>query len=752
MYRTLLVLFIVSSGLAFNAADAAHNTDIEEIKVWGQQQPLGNTNYASPSSILMPEDMVSINAATTEDLVKYEPALVIRRRFIGDPNGTMGIRGSNMFQTTRSMVFADGVPLHYFLQTRWNGSPRWSLVSADEIAQVEVIYGPFSAEYGGNAMGGVVNIETAIPTQRKIHAEGSFFNQSLDAFGFDEELQGYKGFVSYGDTFGNISVYGSYNHLDNDSQPQTFSFSDFTQPGGGEQPVTGAIESTDEFGNEALYFGNDGSVKSTMDNLKFKIGYDWNDGWSALLNIAYEKRELSTDSPDNYLETDSDERIWDGRVMQNGRAFSIDRSDFAVSEQDRQSLLLGGRLEGALTDDWWLQLDLSVFTILDDVTHESLANPRDPAFTPAGEITDFDDTGWQTAEIKLQNNQLLGSESLNLVTGYRFERYSLEINNYDSTDFANGVKTALTNTSGGETRLHAAYGQLGWQITATWDMALGGRFEYWRSKDGFFGETQITQLPSRSETRFSPKFSVGFVPDESWDIRYSLAKAYRFPIVEELFQNSRNTQGTSLADARLEPEDGLHQNLKLERSLGSGYARVNLFHEIIEDVIFSQTAIVDNRSINTFIPISEVTTRGIEFIYNQPDIFNSDVDIRFNTTYTDAEITRNRPNPAIEGNIMPRMPKWRTNLLVTWHINEKWDIGGGLRHASNSFDNLDNSDTAENVYGAQDSYTFVNLKSSYRVNRNLKLSLGLDNVFDETAYVFHPWPERTLFVEAVVDY
>ena len=44
-----------------------------------------------------------------------------------------------MFQTSRSMVFADGVPLHYLLQSRWNGAPRWTMVSASEIAQVETL-------------------------------------------------------------------------------------------------------------------------------------------------------------------------------------------------------------------------------------------------------------------------------------------------------------------------------------------------------------------------------------------------------------------------------------------------------------------------------------------------------------------------------------------------------------------------------------------------------------------------------------
>lgn len=82
---------------------------IEEVVVWGQESVRAG-GLSHPGSLLNQEDLISINVATTEDVVKYEPSLVIRRRFIGDSNGTMGMRGSNMFQTSRSMVFADGVP------------------------------------------------------------------------------------------------------------------------------------------------------------------------------------------------------------------------------------------------------------------------------------------------------------------------------------------------------------------------------------------------------------------------------------------------------------------------------------------------------------------------------------------------------------------------------------------------------------------------------------------------------------------
>ncbi len=744
----LLGIGVATLSLAANAVQLTHQ-NMEEIEVWGAGAPVRETDYSSPSSVLTQNDLLSINAATTEDLVKYEPSLVIRRRFIGDSNGTLGIRGSNMFQTSRSMVFADGVPLHYLLQTRWSGAPRWSLVSADEIAEIKVIYGPYSAEYSGNAMGGAIEIETAIPTERNFHLEGSIFNQNYDELGFDEDLAGFKGFASYSDKIGNLGFYASYNRLENESQPQNFRFDRSTgTPSGSEQLITGALRDNDEYGNSVPYFGDTGIVDTTTDHVKFKLGYNL-DNWSGLLNVAYEKRESLTDSPNNYLSDTAGEPIWNGDVVEDGVAFNVSSRNFNVSEQDRQSLLVGGRIQGSLSDDWWLELNLSYFEILEDETRSSLVNPLDPAFTPSGQVTDYEDTGWETMGIRLQNDQFLGKDALSLLAGIRHEHYSLEINSYSSADYSSGAKTRLSSTSGGETTIQALFTQLSWQFNEAWDLALGLRYESWDSEDGFFGDVQHID---RSENRSSPKFSIGYAPNDQWKLRYSVAKAYRFPIVEELFQNERRTNGTSLANANLEPEDGIHQNLSLERSLEKGYLRFNLFHESIDDVIFAQTAVVDNRSINTFIPIDRVTTKGAELVFNQYNLLDRNIDVRFNLTYADSKIRKNLANTSLEGNRFPRMPEWRANLLVTYHLTTQWNIGGGVRYASNSYGDLDNKDRASNVFGAQDGYTFVNLKTNYQINDHYRISLGVDNVTNEIAYVHHPWPGRTLFIEGAAHF
>src|SRR5690606_7364987 len=111
------------------------------------------------------------------------------------------------------------------------------------------------------------------------------------------------------------------------------------------------------------------------------------------------------------------------------------------------------------------------------------------------------------------------------------------------------------------------------------------------------------------------------------------------------------------------------------------------------------------------------------------------LNLRFNLSYTQAEILRNRLDPALEGKRYPRMPAWRANLLLNYRLSESLDLGGGLRYASKSFGRLDNSDTARGVYGAQDDYLFVNLKADWRPRPSLRLGLGVENLFNRLAFV-----------------
>ena len=761
------IMFAFTSFVSLPQA-LAEDTDLaslEEVHIWGTNMDRNEAGYTNPTSVLTTEDMTAINAATTEDLVKYEPGLVIRRRFIGDSNGTLGLRGSNMFQTSRSMVFADGVPLHYLLQSRWNGAPRWTMASASEIAQIEVIYGPFSAEYSGNAMGGVVLIETAIPQEQEFHADVSLFSQDFDAYGFDDSVSGYKGFLSYGNKQGGFSYYLSYNRLDNEGQPQTFYYggnSSNTNP----SSVTGLVRNVDPIPNadgsarERWYFGDTGIVDTLTDNYKIKLGYE-SGNWSSLLNVAYEDR-YSSSTPTSYLRDTNGNTVWAGDVSENDIVVNVPVSRLNISELQRDSLSIGLRLRGELSERTTLEANINQFDILKDDSASSASNPAYVGHTLDGQVNEYDNSGWRTAELKLRVNDF-AIEGMNLTSGVRYEAYELNFNVYDSDNYRSANKTRLDSSSGGKTNIAALFTQMNWKISEAWDLSLGARYEKFNSKKGYFSDDDVTtpQLdlvatPNTSDSHISPKFSLGYRPREALTLRYSLAKAYRFPIVEELFSQYQAYNAISEANPELKPEDGLHHNIMLDYSLDSGYLRLNFFAESIKNVIESQSETITSGpntgvSVRTFVPIDQVDTQGIEFIANQYNMFFNNFDVRFNLTWTNSDIVKNNPDASIEGNVYPRMPKWRANLLSTYHVNDRWDISANLQYASDSFGRNDNTDTQDNVYGAQDGYSRIGLKSSYKFNPHFKVGIGIDNLTNEIAYVAHPWPGRTVYLNFAYD-
>jgi len=180
--------------------------------------------------------------------------------------------------------------------------------------------------------------------------------------------------------------------------------------------------------------------------------------------------------------------------------------------------------------------------------------------------------------------------------------------------------------------------------------------------------------------------------------------------------------------------------------------RVNLFKETVRDVIESQTTMLaGGTSLRTFVPVDQVETEGVELIFNAYDVFTPGLNLRANLAWTDAEITQNRVDPSIVGNQFTRMPKWRGNLLANYHVNARWDVGTNLQYASDSYGRLDNRDREDNVYGAQDGYLRLGVKTRYQFTPQLSGSIGIDNLRNDIDYVAHPWPGRTGYVSLSYD-
>ena len=107
--------------------------------------------YSPPNTIVSTdrrriED--TVNIVDTEDAVKYFPSLLVRKRNYGDTQPTLATRTWGINSSARNLVYADDILLTALIgNNNTNGAPRWGLVSPEEIAGIDMLYGPFSAAY-----------------------------------------------------------------------------------------------------------------------------------------------------------------------------------------------------------------------------------------------------------------------------------------------------------------------------------------------------------------------------------------------------------------------------------------------------------------------------------------------------------------------------------------------------------------------------------------------------------------------------
>src|SRR3546814_14122864 len=85
----------------------------------------------------------------------------------------------------------DGFVVSNFLGNSFGYPPAWGIVSPGDVAQFDIVYGPYSARYPGNSMGGIVNITTRAPTETSAFATLQGFAQPYRQYGTRDTYYGY---------------------------------------------------------------------------------------------------------------------------------------------------------------------------------------------------------------------------------------------------------------------------------------------------------------------------------------------------------------------------------------------------------------------------------------------------------------------------------------------------------------------------------------------------------------------------------
>jgi len=712
----------------------------------------------------------NVNAVTPAQTLKYLPSIQVRERFIGDRNGIIATRTIGTLSSAQSLLYADGVLISNLLGNSFAFPPRWGMVGPEEIESISMMYGPFSALYAGNSFGGVMSIATRMPDKLESHASAQTFAQGFKLYGTDEYYQGNHLTASFGNKVNDFSFWLGADYLENEGQPMNFSTANLSTTPAGGTVVNGAYQDKSETNADRVIFGANSIDHTKQTNIKLKATYDISPAIKLAYTLGVWDMRGTTDV-ESYIKDLAGNPVYNGRVTFNGQRYDVSGMNPAEAESLHimQAFDMKSNTKGFF--DW--QFTLSNYDYQKD--KNSAANALasgtviqgNPYITRTGRITDLSGTGWTVFDARAS----LRPKEHTLDLGYHVDQYTLKSDTYNTADWKVGNEGALNTSARGKTLTHALYAQDKWQINPNLALTLGGRAELWQAEDGQSKTTianvlQTADYKDRAKTKFSPKISFSFEPVPAWGFRAALGQAFRFPTVSEMFQPLQNGATAYFVESNpnLKPEEVIAGELTAERRYDRGLIRASLFSENKYDALISQ-----NIAINSTIPydtgtctrsggcsfvqnVDHIRTRGLELATQWQDVLIHGLDFQGSATFTEAEVLSNKAAPNTIGNKPPRIPRNMLKAVATYHSGNNLTYSVAARYSGRQYNALDNSDVNDRTFGAASKFFVVDFKTNYKFANRFTASVGVDNLNNYKAYVFHPYPQRTGYVQLKFDY
>ncbi|HRX32236.1 MAG TPA: TonB-dependent receptor [Tenuifilaceae bacterium] len=149
---------------------------IDEIVVTATRTENKISQIPGRIDIISPEKLQLTVGQTVDEYLSLLPGVQVSRSFGSfSHKSSVTMRGLSGNEQARTLVLIDGIPVN----KADGGSVNWNLISTADVEKVEVVKGPSSAIYGGNAMGGVINVITRSPQKKfegKVSTEYGTYN------------------------------------------------------------------------------------------------------------------------------------------------------------------------------------------------------------------------------------------------------------------------------------------------------------------------------------------------------------------------------------------------------------------------------------------------------------------------------------------------------------------------------------------------------------------------------------------------
>jgi iron complex outermembrane receptor protein len=287
---------------------------------------------------------------------------------------------------------------------------------------------------------------------------------------------------------------------------------------------------------------------------------------------------------------------------------------------------------------------------------------------------------------------------------------------------------------------------------------LGVRYDYWKNYDGKIAEPSFNidvVHPNTTKGRLSPKAGIVYTPEMDLNsfkikaVRASAGQSFRTPTLYNLYRTWMSSTGiTYLSNPELDPETAFSWESGFTLSLFNDYTKISFdyFESYLKDYLYS-LQISTEPDIRQQTNGEEGKIKGFELEVSQK--ISSFMDINFNITRQNTKSTKNPTSPETVGNQIPNVPALLYNASINFY---KGPVSLLLSYnfTGKMFSRADNTDIVQGVYFSYDEQKLFDGKVSYILNKNINLSLSVNNILDRDYYLYYKTPGRnyTLGVSA----
>jgi len=727
---------------------------LEEVVVTATKTPRNPADVPASITIITAPEMARQHIKTVDDALRQVPGTYVdRSKMVVDSMANVNLRGFPADTQKRTLVLLDGQDM----STGYATSVSWNSLAVEDVERIEVIRGPFSALYGGNAMGGVINIITKTP--KKLEAQANFAYGTYDTGMF---------YLSAGNRFLNcLSLKGSYNFQKSAGYPSnlvTQTASAYTARTRPRIWVNGWEQTSTTTGGPTYIIGDNGDYAWGTESINTKLSWDIAPGHKLNVGVLLNWSRYDYTGFHTYLYN-----AYSGTPVVSG---NVGLAGLAAPSRF-SSLQEGTFLNGWSWDHTAIYSLDSQHRITDRTTLKFRAgltnNPLNTYNTPSsssayttknwgpGTITSTPGKSWN---LESQVDQAVGSKQV-FTAGFVYKGGWASTKEYNLLNWRElDSKTTLNRQSGGRERTFALYLQdeITWHPMVT--TVLGGRLDWWRSYGGSYEDLStaktvpLTHLPPQERTAFSPKAAVLFRPWEWMSWRASWGTAFRPPNVYELYRTRRTISGVLyLANPYLKPETTMSWEVGLTvKPFAGNVITTTFFHNFVDDMIYRVLDTSDpTGKTQVWQNAGKVRINGWELEVTQK--LSSWLDVFGNMTLVDARLLDNPYDTfwTTIGKKLTSTPRQLFNFGTNLHY---WVLNGNLsgRYVSKLHARADNYDTVNNVPGSYDPFFTLDGKVTVTPVKYVNLSLAVDNILNRQYFSYYVTPGRTWWLQVGLKY